>query len=123
MSGDATWSSPVTPGLIRGPATSVAFVADMPLGPLAREVELGVPLPMPVTERADTVEPSAAVLDRDAVEGMGVVGVEAMHDAGDVGHGVIFGASEALWLWRLSQLTGRNSPSILSISMSSSPTY
>lgn len=40
-----------------------------------------------MTERAETVEMAAAVLDRDAVEGMRIVGGEAVNDAGFVGHG------------------------------------
>lgn len=82
------------------PAPPVAVVADMPrsssaavarqtipLRALTGQVELGVPLPMPATKRAGAVELPAAVLDRDALEGMRIVGGEAVHDAGFVGHG------------------------------------
>lgn len=61
----------------------------MPLGPLAHQIELGVPLPVTVTERTDAVELAAAMLDRDAVERMRIARAETVHDAGFVGHGEV----------------------------------
>ena len=59
----------------------------MPLGALAGEIVLDIPLPMPGTDRTDPVELPGAVTNRNAIERMRIAGTGTGDDAGFMGHG------------------------------------
>lgn len=69
------------------PASSLAIVADRPLAPEAHQIDLGVPLPVPLADRALGIERPVARLKRDDVERVRAVRAVAVDDVASVSDG------------------------------------
>lgn len=67
------------------PASPFAIVADGSLAPEAHQIDLGVPLPVPLADRALGIERSIPRLQRDDVERVGAVRAVALDDVAGVG--------------------------------------
>ena len=69
------------------PPAPLAGIAVLALAPLARQIELAVPLTMSSADRTARIKVSLARLDRNAVQCVGILGSGAMHEAAGVRHG------------------------------------
>ena len=67
------------------PARALAIVAHGPLAPEAHQIDLGVPLPMPLANRALGIERPVPRLEQDNVERVRAVRAVAVDDVADVG--------------------------------------
>jgi hypothetical protein len=62
------------------PATPIAFGANMPLAPLAHQINLAIPLSISATSRATIIKIAATHLQRDAVKGVRVLRPRTFYD-------------------------------------------
>lgn len=67
------------------PPRTVAIVADCSLATEADQIDLGVPLPIPLANRAFRIEGPVSRLKRDDVESMGAVWSVAINDVAGMG--------------------------------------
>ena len=69
------------------PACTVAPLAGSPFASEADEIDFGVPLPMPLANRAECVESAVSRLEWDDVEGVWAIGACTRDDVTGVGNG------------------------------------
>jgi len=81
--GDVSMSYRVVAGLY--PPRPVAIIADGPLASEADQIDLGVPLPVPSTNRTFRIQGPVSRLKRDDVESVGAVRSVAIDDVAGMG--------------------------------------
>jgi hypothetical protein len=68
------------------PTAPVAFAAELPLGPLARQVNFAIPLPMSGANGAQHIQVTLARQNGNSVQRVGIPGASACDNSFFVGH-------------------------------------